>query len=137
MTTQHCNLNTHKLSAYLPLVFSAQCSRMGFVFNRTTGKVKRPFLDSHKITSSNFQIYGNSQGRGHNSLPTSNRKLLHYHTMWNHKANSGDHASFHLTNEVRSSEVGCRSQFLGKEKKTEWKVPGYIPEEYRRIILRS
>lgn len=75
--------------------------------------------------------------RAHNSLSTSSRKLFHCHTVWNHKADNGDHACFQLTNEVRSSEVACRSQFLGKEQKAEWKVPGCIPEEYRRIILRS
>uniref|UniRef100_A0A8C3TUJ7 Taxilin beta n=1 Tax=Catharus ustulatus TaxID=91951 RepID=A0A8C3TUJ7_CATUS len=53
------------------------------------------------------------------------------------EADNGDHACFQLTNEVQSSEVGCRSQFQGKEQKAEWKVPGCIPEEYRRIILRS
>lgn len=122
---------------YLPSVFSAQCFRVGFVFNRTTGKGKGSFLDSHKITenNSNFQTDGNSQGKGHSSLSTSNRKLLHCHIPWNHKANSGDHACFQLTNEIRSSEVGCRSQFVGKEQEAEWKVPGCVPE-YGRIILR-
>lgn len=87
--------------------------------------------------NSNFQTAGNSQGRGHNSLSASNRNLLVCHTIWDHEPNKGGYGCSQFTNEVRSSEVGCRCWLLGQEQKGEWSCTRRYQGVFQKIPLRS